>query len=166
MLVQVQEPSSMSAKEVCSTAARWKLPKLSFVPAGVAAGLIVTARTRPGSAGLPGNDMTRAKPAGGRVGGAEAAHRDHGGDAVLREVALQGAGSSSTFGLMVSVSLPLGLLTSVNAAVRIVPVPCADGEPVRLRLSATPAPTTPAADRPPREERQRRRSPCPMTSAG
>ena len=44
------------------------------------------------------------------------------------------AGSSSSFGLMVSVAVPLELLTSVNAAVRIVPGAWAPpGTPVRPR---------------------------------
>ena len=82
----------MSATEVCEAFASWKLPKLSSVPAGIAAGLITTARTGPGSAGLPGNDMTFVQPAGAGSEVEESAHRDHGADAVTREVALQGAG--------------------------------------------------------------------------
>src|SRR5215469_4399757 len=50
------------------------------------------------------------------------------------------AGSSSSFGLMVSVAVPLALLASVNDAVRIVPGGRAGpSTPVRPRASAVPA---------------------------
>jgi hypothetical protein len=55
---------------------------------------------------------------------------------------------------IVSVSVPLALLTMVNASVWIVTAVCAAAEPagpVRPRPRATPAPMTPAADRPPRD---------------
>ena len=51
--------------------------------------------------------------------------------------ACRAAGSSSSFGLMVSVADPLELLTSLNAAVRIVPGAAAPpSTPVRPRVSA------------------------------
>src|SRR5580704_17975047 len=57
-------------------------------------------------------------------------------------------GSSSSFGLMVSVAVPLGLLASVTDAVRIVPgVRAGPSTPVRPRASAAPA-AAPATDRP------------------
>src|SRR5215471_4258718 len=50
------------------------------------------------------------------------------------------AGSSSSFGLMVSVAVPSELLTSVNDAVRIVPgVLAGPSTPVRPSASAVPA---------------------------
>jgi hypothetical protein len=156
----------MSATEVCAAPfARWKLPKLSSVPAGIAAGLITTARTGPGSAGLPGNDMTFVQPAGA---GSEEQNLPTVTMARMPSRArslCRVPGSSSTFRLMVSVAVPLALLTSVNAAVRIVPVPCADGEPVSPRPSTIPAPATPAADRPPGSARRQRPSRAGWTLA-
>ena len=74
------------------------------------------------------------------------------------------AGSRSSPGLMVSVVVPLGLLTIVNAAVRIVPVPWAGAEPrtpVRPSASAVPA-AAPATDRPATPPSRRRRRARPL----
>jgi hypothetical protein len=129
----------MSAKEVCSAFASWKLPKLSSVPAGMAAGLIRTARTGPGSPGLPGNDMTCPNPAGAGSVAQKLPVVTMAGMPSCARSFCRVPGSSSTFGLMVRVAVPSALLTSVNAAVRIVPVLRAGPEPVRPRPSATPA---------------------------
>jgi hypothetical protein len=98
-----------------------KSPKLSSVPAGMAAGLICT--TGPLSGWAAGTVMTCAMPAG--IGAVEQK---------LPDVTLAGmpswarsrcrvAGSNSASLLRVSVAVPLACLTRVNAAVWIVPGP-------------------------------------------
>ena len=77
------------------------------------------------------------------------------------------AGSSSSFGLMVSVAVPLALLTSVNDAVRIVPgAAAAPSTPVRPTANAVPA-AAPATDRPatPASRRVRRARPLAMIAS-
>jgi hypothetical protein len=68
---------------------------------------------------------------------------------------------------MVSVVVPLAWLTSVNAAVRMVPVPCAGAEPMTPVGPMASAATAAVPARPVNQCRQRLARPCrTMASSG
>jgi hypothetical protein len=105
----------MSAKVVCWPSASWKLPKLSSAPAGIAAGLNVTVGSatgwRPPPRGLGWKDTTRKKPAGGGLDEQKRPTVTMAGMPSCLRSFWRVLGSSSTRGLMVSVAVPLALLT-------------------------------------------------------
>jgi hypothetical protein len=113
----------MSWIAVSGPAATRKLPKLSSVPTGMAAGLIVMVR------GCFCLVTTCEKPGGV---GCEEQKRPVvtiAGMPYCRRSFCRVSGSRIDPGLMVSVAVPLACSTRVKAAVRIVPVPRAGAEP-------------------------------------
>ena len=123
--MQALELVSMSMKSACCwPELSWKSPTLSSVPAGMADGSIVMVGCTPDlGVTVDGQfcDTTCEKPAG--AGSEE--HRlpvvTFAGMPYCARSLCRAAGSSSSPGLIVSVAVPLELLASVKAAVRIVP---------------------------------------------
>src|SRR6266567_2599043 len=154
----------MSTKSACcSPELSWKSPTLSSVPAGMAAGSIVMVGCTP-DCGVkvhgPGgySDTTCEKPAGAGSEVQKLPVVTSAGMPYCARSLCRAAGSRSSPGLRVSVAVPLELLTSVNAAIRIVPVLRAGAgprTPVRPRTSAVPAAAV--TDRPATAESRCRR---------
>src|SRR5580658_311391 len=131
-------------KAVSWPAANLKLPKLSSVPLGMAAGLIVMAGFRTAlwcrSREVGGqNDTTREKPAGAGLEEQKLPVVTLARTPYLARSSCSRRGFSSTCCLIVSVAVPLVLRVRVNAAVRIVPVTWAE---VELSAPDRPRPST------------------------
>ena len=116
--MQVQKLELTSAKSACCPPEQsWKSPKLSSAPAGMAAGLNVTAGRVP----CAENDTTCKKPCGEGSEEQKLPEVTIAGMPYSRRSFCRTAVSSNFVGLMVSVAGPLSSLTSVNDAVLIVP---------------------------------------------